>query len=88
MFLSWTMVLLLPIAQADVVKQDYATEIRPLLERRCFSCHGALQQKGGLRLDTATHLRTGGDSGPSVNLTAGFRSWSEGVGRTWRHGHS
>ena len=68
MFLSWTMVLLLPIAQADVVKQDYATEIRPLLERRCLSCHGALQQKGGLRLDTATHLRTGGDSGPSVNL--------------------
>jgi len=68
MLLSWTMVLLLPIAKAGDVTHDYVHDVRPLLERRCFSCHGALQQKGGLRLDTATAIRAGGDSGPSVDL--------------------
>lgn len=65
---SWTIVLLLPIAQAGDVTRDYVHDVRPLLERRCFSCHAALQQKGGLRLDTATAIRAGGDSGPSIDL--------------------
>ncbi len=45
---------------------DYLRDVRPMLERRCYSCHGNLQQKGGLRLDTAKAIRAGGDSGPSV----------------------
>lgn len=68
MLYSWTIVLLLPIAQAGEATDSYVKDVRPLLERRCFSCHGALQQKGGLRLDTATAIRAGGDSGPSVDL--------------------
>ncbi|MDA1263772.1 MAG: DUF1553 domain-containing protein [Planctomycetota bacterium] len=33
---------------------DFATEVRPLLSRRCFACHGpdAQGRKAGLRLDT------------------------------------
>ena len=31
---------------------DYAREVKPLLKERCYSCHGALKQKAGLRLDT------------------------------------
>ena len=42
---------------------DYTGEIKPLLARRCVSCHGATQAKGGLRLDTAAALRKGGDHG-------------------------
>lgn len=45
---------------------DYPGEIKPLLARRCVACHGALEQKGGLRLDTAGRMRAGGDSGPAV----------------------
>ncbi len=30
----------------------FATEIRPLLETYCFSCHGPEKQKGDVRLDT------------------------------------
>ena len=45
---------------------DYETEIRPLLRDRCLSCHGALRQQGGLRIDTAAALLKGGDSGPAI----------------------
>ena len=31
---------------------DFAKAVRPVLERRCFSCHGPKEQKGKLRLDT------------------------------------
>ncbi len=45
---------------------DYAREVKPLLAVRCTSCHGAIRQKAGLRLDTAALIRRGGDSGPAV----------------------
>ncbi len=45
---------------------DYAKQIKPLLKDRCFTCHGALKQKGGLRLDTVKLMREGGDSGPAI----------------------
>ena len=31
---------------------DYQIEVRPVLERYCFECHGEEKQKGKLRLDT------------------------------------
>src|SRR5579863_2207321 len=45
---------------------DYQTQIKPVLRERCFACHGALKQKGGLRLDTAAFAIKGGDSGPAI----------------------
>lgn len=45
---------------------DYAKQVKPLLESRCYACHGALRKKSGLRLDTAALLIEGGDSGPAV----------------------
>ena len=45
---------------------DYVRQIKPLLAARCFSCHGALKQESGLRVDTAAAMRTGGDSGPAA----------------------
>src|SRR3954471_16511930 len=44
---------------------DYVRDVKPILKQNCYRCHGASQQKSGLRLDTAAALRTGGDSGPS-----------------------
>jgi len=44
---------------------DYATDIKPLLRNKCFTCHGALKQEGGLRLDAATLIQKGGESGPA-----------------------
>src|SRR4051812_9907858 len=53
-----------PAPAADPV--DYARGVKPLLKERCFACHGALKQKGKLRLDTAAHMTKGGTSGPAV----------------------
>lgn len=41
----------------------YLTDIKPLLRDKCFSCHGSLKQEGGLRLDAASLIQKGGDSG-------------------------
>jgi hypothetical protein len=41
-------------------KVDYLRDIKPILAERCYSCHGALQQKGGLRLDTVAQMREAG----------------------------
>ncbi|QDT54691.1 Planctomycete cytochrome C [Caulifigura coniformis] len=44
----------------------YVDKVKPLLQERCFSCHGALAQNAGLRLDTARAILQGGDSGPAA----------------------
>ncbi len=44
---------------------DYLREVKPLLTEHCVTCHGADQQKGGLRLDTAAAARRGGEHGPA-----------------------
>ncbi len=44
----------------------YLQQIRPVLQERCYACHGALKQEGGLRLDTVRLMLAGGDSGPEL----------------------
>ena len=53
-------------AQAQAV--DYTKDIKPLLKERCYACHGALKQKAGLRLDTVTAIKAGGDEGDATQL--------------------
>src|SRR5436190_15244058 len=46
---------------------QFERDVRPVLEERCFECHGADKQKGGLRLDQKAGMFAGGDSGePAV----------------------
>jgi Protein of unknown function (DUF1553)/Protein of unknown function (DUF1549)/Planctomycete cytochrome C len=45
---------------------DFEREIRPLLESRCYDCHGEDKQKHGLRLDTTPGILKGSDSGEPV----------------------
>jgi hypothetical protein len=42
---------------------EYLRDIKPLLQLRCYACHGALEQKSGLRVDTVELMLRGGDSG-------------------------
>jgi mono/diheme cytochrome c family protein len=65
-FLSLATLALLagPLCAAEPV--DYLRHVKPVLAAHCYACHGALQQKGGLRLDTAKFVRDGGDGGPVV----------------------
>jgi hypothetical protein len=51
---------------AAAERVDYLRDIKPLLSARCYACHGALQQKSGLRLDTVRSILKGGDGGPVI----------------------
>ena len=51
----------LPSAASGPV--DFAREIQPLFAAKCYSCHGAEKQKGGLRLDLRVAALEGGDNG-------------------------
>ncbi len=51
------------LASAQV---DYVRDVKPIFAKHCYRCHGASQQKGGLRADTVAFLKEGGDTGTSV----------------------
>ncbi|MEQ1852353.1 MAG: DUF1549 domain-containing protein, partial [Chthoniobacteraceae bacterium] len=56
-------------APSDLAQLDFfEKKIRPVLVENCYECHsaGAKKLKGGLMLDTAEGLLTGGDSGPAI----------------------
>ena len=46
----------------------FETKIRPILVEHCYKCHsaGAGKSEGGLRLDSRTTIRAGGDRGPAI----------------------
>lgn len=80
-FLSWPKprpAKSVPLTEAELLAQPvFATMIQPIFTTYCVECHGADKSKGGLRMDTVAHLRTGGDSGslfepaaPAKNLLA------------------
>ena len=54
----------LPLAASG--KMDFARDIRPVLKKNCFKCHGDEKQKGGLRLDHKDSALRGGDNGPVI----------------------
>jgi len=50
------LVLALLAAASPIRAQDYRKDVQPLLRERCYACHGVLQQKAKLRLDTAAAM--------------------------------
>jgi uncharacterized membrane protein/mono/diheme cytochrome c family protein len=44
----------------------YSDVIEPILEAKCYSCHGARRQKGDLRLDGREYILRGGKQGEVV----------------------
>ena len=54
------------VALAEPTAVDYERDVKPILSARCYACHGGLQQKAGLRLDTVDSMLRGGDSGAVV----------------------
>lgn len=69
-FHSWLVLLLFASSatgqDAAFTTNDYATRIKPVLKERCFACHGALKQEASLRVDTASLIAKGGDSGAAI----------------------
>lgn len=46
----------------------YDDVIAPILDTRCYSCHGATKQKGALRLDDEPFIKAGGKHGEILDL--------------------
>ncbi|HEY4309234.1 MAG TPA: DUF1553 domain-containing protein [Pirellulales bacterium] len=53
-------------AYEDQPTVDYTRDVKPLFVRHCQTCHGALRQEAGLRLDTGDMIRRGADAGAIV----------------------
>ncbi|HCQ38914.1 MAG TPA: hypothetical protein DIV39_07140, partial [Verrucomicrobiales bacterium] len=54
---------------------DFEQDVRPILESKCFGCHGPSKEKGRLRLDSPGAILRGGDSGEPL-FVAGKREKS------------
>ena len=56
----------LALALGTHAAPDFARDVRPILERSCFGCHGPEKQKHGYRLDLRDRAMRGGDSGSAA----------------------
>jgi mono/diheme cytochrome c family protein len=54
-----------PIANIQEAKV-YDDVIQPLLQAKCYNCHNARKQKGGLRMDDPQRLQKGGKDGEVI----------------------
>ncbi len=63
MRISCAMALLFSLTACAIGKQaDFAREVRPILQKHCYPCHGPKTQEGGLRLDIRSNALQGGES--------------------------
>ncbi|HEX5104713.1 MAG TPA: DUF1549 domain-containing protein, partial [Pirellulaceae bacterium] len=58
--------LLLPLISATTLAAESVQPAAAIFERRCVSCHGAAEPKGGLSLASLKAILAGGDSGAVV----------------------
>ena len=63
---------------------DFNTEIRPILNKRCMSCHGGVKRSGGISFITRTEALEAGDSGHPV-IVPGLADSSELISRLHHH---
>jgi hypothetical protein len=45
---------------------DFVTQVKPILEVSCVSCHSAEKPKGKLRIETKADALKGGETGPAI----------------------
>ena len=62
-FMAASLMLLLNPSLAIAVEIDFEREVLPILEDRCWHCHGEDEVESGLRLDRRATMLKGGDSG-------------------------
>src|SRR5262245_7834842 len=65
----WVLILLLLTGRSLIAADgpvDFVRDVKPILAARCISCHGAEEQKSGLRLDAGALVHRGGDQGAGI----------------------
>src|SRR5205809_866598 len=66
LLLAIAMLLTIGSAARATSPPDYLRDVKPILARRRFACHGALKQTSELRLDTRAMMLKGGEGGPAL----------------------
>lgn len=72
MTILWLPIMLAVVCEipgSTVIRADDASlfnDVQRILSTKCFSCHGPEIQESGLRLDTESAARAGGDRGPAL----------------------
>lgn len=52
----------------DTVNMRYATNVLPIIQANCFSCHGNGQVNGGVNFDTYANLQRQAANGKLINV--------------------
>jgi len=55
-----------PVVASAAREVDFEREVRPILRKSCYRCHGRKKQKGELRLDVRNLAMEGGEDGPVI----------------------
>jgi mono/diheme cytochrome c family protein len=65
---AWSVAALLAEAETTPSTEaiDFARDVKPILESRCFDCHGPDDQQSEFRLDRRADALRGGLSGPAI----------------------
>ncbi len=71
LFLLSALAAVCPAQGADVV---FEREVKPIFQKNCVECHGAMQQMATLRLDRRESALTGGRTGLAIIPGASGRS--------------
>ena len=54
-------------AEEDASKAEfYVTRVQPILQANCGRCHGGMNHRGGLSMETRAGLLKGGHDGPAL----------------------
>ncbi|MDB5391686.1 MAG: Planctomycete cytochrome [Planctomycetaceae bacterium] len=59
---TWLLSLVASGQESNPAKIDFAKEILPIFQAKCYSCHGPMLRSGGLRLDRREDVLVGGYS--------------------------
>jgi hypothetical protein len=57
---------ILLVSAGKIAAVDFGNDVLPILQDRCFKCHDADKQKGGLRLDLRAAAMRGTSNGPII----------------------
>src|SRR5262245_12396479 len=65
---AWIASAMLPAQDSGPARQTpkFEADVRPLLQAKCWRCHGEKEHKGQLDLRTAASTVRGGESGPAI----------------------
>src|SRR4051812_39550980 len=73
-----------PPPSCDTVNMTYSTDIQPILQANCYSCHGNGNIEGGITLDTYPSVKNvseGGELIGTITHAAGYPPMPDGGGK-------